>query len=139
MASDFPQGPSGLNDGIYGIASTATSAQGAIIPLTLYASTAPTVMTIAENAVNVPEGTYLVSYSLNASSTTATTIGVGLYLNGALITTENITESVTADETVALSKTAIVTVTAPSTISIYNTSNADVTIVNAGLSVVKLQ
>ena len=96
-------------------------------------------MTVADNAVNVPEGTYLVTYTLNASSGFSTNLGIGLYLNDTLIASENVKVSAAAGELVSISKTAIITVDTASTLSIYNTSDADITIVNAGLSVVKLQ
>lgn len=132
-----PQGDSGLGDGVYAVATTGTVPAGAIIPITLSASTTPTTLSVLGNSVNLPTSdTYLVSYSAGGSATT-TDLSVGLYLNGVQIPNENI---IVASEGVTSSSSKTILVTAPSgsTLSLHNTSTDAITLSSASITVLKL-
>ena len=96
-------------------------------------------MSVSDNAVSVPAGTYLVSYTVNTSSDTSNILRVALAVNGSVIQTEEILVSAGNGELETLSKTIILTVGDTTTLSIVNTTEGEISVTNAGLAVVKLQ
>ena len=132
-----PQGPSGTADVIYANNVGSTVTAGDLIPLTLSTSTADTTMSVSSDAVNLPaQGTYLVSYSVNGSNLTDP-ISISLQLNGTPITGETLTENSGATGVSSLSKTILVTTTGAGTLSIVNSSTDTLTVLNAGLTVLR--
>ncbi|MBR5900018.1 MAG: hypothetical protein IKZ38_01345 [Clostridia bacterium] len=133
------QGPAGTSDAIYAGSNTATIGQGDIIPLTIIAQTPDSTMSVAGNEVVLSEeGSYLVSFFVNGSATTGD-VEVTLYLNGAplpneVITTNNSTDTANS----SASKTILINADADSTLSIYNTSDSDLTLGSATITVLKV-
>ena len=83
----------------------------------------------------MPEaGSYLVSYSVNGAATTGDT-SIALYLNGVALPNETLTISGSGNSTI--SKTVLVNTTGESTLSIYNTSEDNLTVANAGVTVLR--
>lgn len=129
-----PQGPAGTGDAIYANVDAVVVDPGEIIPLTLDATTPTSTMSVAGNAVVVPdEGTYLVSYFANGSATDD--LLTSLYLNGAPIASETLTQSNGVN---ASSKTIVLIIPANSTLSLYNTSATQATLSGASITVLKL-
>ncbi len=129
-----PQGPAGTGDAIYANVDAVVVAPGEIIPLTLDAATPTSTMSVAGNAVVVPdEGTYLVSYFANGSATDD--LLTSLYLNGAPIASETLTQSNGVN---ASSKTIVLIIPENSTLSLYNTSATQATLSGASITVLKL-
>ena len=94
-------------------------------------------MSVSSDAVNLPaQGTYLVSYSVNGSNLTDP-ISISLQLNGTPITGETLTENSGATGVSSLSKTILVTTTGAGTLSIVNSSTDTLTVLNAGLTVLR--
>ncbi len=130
-----PVGPAGTNDAIYASGAVATVATGAIIPLTLNASTAPTTLSVVNNEVSVGDaGSYLVSYFTNGSVATGD-FSTTLYLNDTAIANEEI---LLTDSSGAGSKTILLNLSAGDTLSLYNTSDTDAALSGASLTVLKL-
>ncbi len=134
-----PVGPAGLADSVYAGVNTATTvAAESIIPIALLASSPSTTLSVSASAVNLPSGTYLVSYGASGvSAATQTDYQIGLYLNGAEITNEELILSNTANTFGSSSKTVLVTTTG-GTLSIYNTSAEQSTFDFATLTVTKI-
>ena len=136
-----PQGPAGVSDGIYANSGAQTVAANTIIPLTQAGATPATALSVGNNAVNLPAGTYLISYGAtgNPSGTTPLNVTVGLYVNGAPIATERVTDHLDgANDSANASKTIILTLPDASTASLYNLSTAAVTFDSAYLTALKL-
>ena len=130
-----PQGPAGASDAIYAISTTATIPADSIIPLTLNTESPESTMTVVDNTITVTEdGTYLVSYFVDGSSTTGS-FDISLYLNGSALPNESIT--LTSGEGAA-GKTILLTLSAEDDISLYNTSAVDANISNASITAVKI-
>lgn len=134
-----PQGAAGTNDIIYaGNNATATVAASTDIPISLITATSGTTMSVSGNSVNLPAaGIYLVSYFFDGSRDTADSISVSLYLNGAIVPGETITETNVADGLSAASKTVLVSTNAAATLSLRNASTGSVNFSSATLTVLR--
>lgn len=140
-----PQGPQGeagtpaLVDALYASGGTQSVATGAIIPITSTATTPTTTMTVANNAVTLPVGTYFVTYGATGTADTATaTMSVQLYANGAAIATEILNDEASPTESANVSKTIVYNATAETTLSIHNASTATINFTGANITVQKL-
>ena len=140
-----PQGPQGeagtpaLVDALYASGGTQSVATGAIIPITSTATTPTTTMTVANNAVTLPVGTYIVTYGASGTADTATaTMSVQLYANGAAIATEILNDEASPTESANVSKTIVYNATAETTLSIHNASTATINFTGANITVQKL-
>ena len=136
-----PQGPAGVSDGIYANSGAQTVAANTIIPLTQAGATPATALSVGNNAVNLPAGTYLISYGAtgNPSGPTPLNVTVGLYVNGAPIAAERVTDHLDgANDSANASKTIIMTLPDASTASLYNLSTAAVAFDSAYLTALKL-
>ena len=130
-----PQGPAGTNDALYADSGTVVVDSGAIIPLTLNTATTDTTLSVVDNAVVIADaGTYLVSY-YSAGSVPTGDFTTALYSNGSAITNENLVQPNSAG---AASKTSVLSLGAGTTLSLYNTSDAQASLSNASLTVLKL-
>lgn len=140
-----PQGPQGeagtpaLVDALYASGGTQSVATGAIIPITSTATTPTTTMTVANNAVTLPVGTYIVTYGATGTADTATaTMSVQLYANGAAIATEILNDEASPTESANVSKTIVYNATAETTLSIHNASTATINFTGANITVQRL-
>ncbi len=130
-----PQGPAGTNDAIYANVGASAITAGSIIPITLSTSTAPTTLSVVDNAVNIADdGVYLVSYFADGSVPEGD-FSTTLYQNGTAIANESI---IFTDSSGAGSKTILVNLASGDTLSIYNTSASTATFNDASLTVLKL-
>ena len=130
-----PAGPAGTSQAIYADSTTATVASGAIVPISLSASSPASTMTATGNEITLTEaGSYLVSYYTEGSVATGD-YETSLYLNGVAIPDESITF---VDSSGAGSKTILLNTEAGDTLSIYNTSDTDATVNNASITVLKV-
>lgn len=128
-----PQGPAGTNDAVYASVGTVSVESGDIIPITLITATPDTTMTVTGNAVNITEdGVYLVSYF--AETANQGPFIVSLYENGAQI----VNESIRLGEAGGSSKTILLSLSSGDTIALYNTSDTELPITNASLTVLKI-
>jgi hypothetical protein len=92
-------------------------------------------MSVSASGVNITEeGPYLVSYYVSGS-TTANELVTSLYLNGSAITDETLEQSANAG---AASKTIILLLTAGDSLTLVNTSDNDITLSAASITVLKL-
>ncbi len=140
-----PQGPQGeagtsaLVDALYASGGTQSVATGAIIPITSTATTPTTTMTVANNAVTLPVGTYIVTYGATGTADTATaTMSVQLYANDAAIATEILNDEASPTEYANVSKTIVYNATAETTLSIHNASTATINFTGANITVQRL-
>lgn len=137
-----PQGEAGtpaLVDALYASGGTQSVATGAIIPITSTATTPTTTMTVANNAVTLPVGTYIVTYGATGTADTATaTMSVQLYANGAAIATEILNDEASPTESANVSKTIVYNATAETTLSIHNASTATINFTGANITVQRL-
>lgn len=140
-----PQGPQGeagasaLVDALYASGGTQSVATGAIIPITSTATTPTTTMTVANNAVTLPVGTYIVTYGATGTADTATaTMSVQLYANGAAIATEILNDEASPTESANVSKTIVYNATAETALSIHNASTATINFTGANITVQRL-
>lgn len=140
-----PQGPQGeagtsaLVDALYASGGTQSVATGAIIPITSTATTPTTTMTVANNAITLPVGTYIVTYGATGTADTATaTMSVQLYANGAAIATEILNDEASPTESANVSKTIVYNATAETALSIHNASTATINFTGANITVQRL-
>ena len=137
-----PQGEAGtsaLVDALYASGGTQSVATGAIIPITSTATTPTTTMTVANNAVTLPAGTYIVTYGATGTADTATaTMSVQLYANGAAIATEILNDEASPTESANVSKTIVYNATAETALSIHNASTATINFTGANITVQRL-
>lgn len=127
-----PAGPAGSSDAIYASSALTTVESGAIIPLALTTASPASTMSLVDNAVNVTEaGTYLVSYFYQ-NEPEKQNASVSLYLNGAPVANE-----VLSDESSA-SRTILLNLAAGDAIAIYNTSTTATDFASASITAVKI-
>lgn len=140
-----PQGPQGepgtsaLQDALYAYGGTQTVATGAIIPLANSTSTPTTTMTLTDNAIVLPAGTYLVTYGATGTRTTDGNLSAQLYANGAALANEIVSDNATSANSANLSKTILYTAAADgTTLSLYNTSGESVNLTGANITAVRI-
>jgi len=102
-----PQGPRGLNDSLYAESSTQTVEANAIIPITQSAVTTPTTLSVQNNQVVLPAGTYLISFGATLSTPTTTEVGVTLYANDQPLANQNLFTDADEGEYGNLNKTIL--------------------------------
>ena len=123
---------------MYASGGAQTAAAAAIIPITQTAATPGTTLTVSANAVNVPAGTYLVSFGATGTSGANGTFSVQLYQNGTPIANEIVTNETANTQEANVSKTILYTAAAPTALSIHNASTETSTYTGANLTVMKL-
>ncbi len=140
-----PQGPQGepgtsaLQDALYAYGGTQTVATGAIIPLANSTSTPTTTMTLTDNAIVLPAGTYLVTYGATGTRTTDGNLSAQLYANGSALANEIVSNNATSANSANLSKTILYTAAADgTTLSLYNTSGESVNLTGANITAVRI-
>lgn len=140
-----PQGPQGepgtsaLQDALYAYGGTQTVATGAIIPLANSTSTPTTTMTLTDNAIVLPAGTYLVTYGATGTRTTDGNLSAQLYANGSALANEIVSNNATSANSANLSKTILYTAaTNGTTLSLYNTSGESVNLTGANITAVRI-
>ena len=126
-----PQGEAGTSDAIYATG-TGTIPTTENSPLVLSLATPTSTSSVTDNAINLDEGYYLVTYSVSGDSTSP--INVALQLNGATISTLSTSDAGNIDS----SKTVLIQTTTPSTLTILNQGAADLTTANVGITALKL-
>ncbi|MBO5714650.1 MAG: hypothetical protein J6R83_04465, partial [Clostridia bacterium] len=133
-----PQGPRGINDGLYAsLFAVTTVADGTIIPLSFNTATSNTSLSVSGGGVLLPEaGTYLVSYQVSGASATGV-VTIALYLDGVAIPSETLSLP-SSGATASASKTILLTTTASGTIALYNVSGEEISITDAGITVLRL-
>lgn len=140
-----PQGPQGepgtsaLQDALYAYGGTQTVATGAIIPLANSTSTPTTTMTLTDNAIVLPAGTYLVTYGATGTRTTDGNLSAQLYANGSALANEIVSDNATSANSANLSKTILYTAAADgTTLSLYNTSGESVNLTGANITAMRI-
>lgn len=140
--SQGPQGEAGtsaLQDALYAYGGTQTVASGAIIPLASSVTTPTTTMSLASNAITLPQGTYLVTYGATGERGADGNLSVQLYVNGAADANEIITDYATTANAANVSKTILYNATAGgTTLSIYNVSGESVNLTGANITAMRI-
>ena len=130
-----PQGPAGTSDAIYVRGGTQTVATDVVIPLTEITQTPNSVMTFANNEVTVPAGSYLISFGISSTGTTAE---ASLYENDQPIVGGEIYTNSAGTENDTANKTLLVNTTDNTTYSLYNTSGVSVPLTDAYITILKV-
>ncbi len=140
-----PQGPQGeagtsaLQDAIYAYGGTQTVASDAIIPLASSVTTPTTTMSLASNAITLPQGTYLVTYGATGERGSDGNLSVQLYVNGTADANEIITDYATTANAANVSKTILYNATADgTTLSVYNASGESVNLTGANITAMRI-
>lgn len=140
-----PQGPQGeagtsaLQDALYAYGGTQTVASGAIIPLASSVTTPTTTMSLASNAITLPQGTYLITYGATGERGADGNLSVQLYVNGAADANEIITDYATTTNAANVSKTILYNATTDgTTISLYNVSGESVNLTGANITAMRI-
>lgn len=128
----------GLNDSLYAESGAQTVAAAAQIPLTLSNATANTVMSVSNNAVVLPAGTYLVSFGGTGTPSTGNETGVQLYVNGSALAYGTLTTYATATVSGNVGKTLVLTVTSAGTLTLFNPTDDSVVYSDAYITASKL-
>ena len=116
--------------GYIGVAAAGT------IPVAEAASTPTTTITVADSAVTISSGTYLVNYyGSGTMESAATPLVLQLTSGGTTYSTASSSEGTTTQNA---SGSAIVTVTADTALTLVNGSTGSMTLGEAGMTVVKL-
>ena len=134
-----PVGPTALVDSVYGGVNTVTTVTAeSIIPITELGETPSSEISVVNNAIDLPSGTYLISYGASGvSGAEQTDYQIGLYLDGAQVSGEELTLSDTANTYGSVSRTIVITTTGGE-LAIYNTSVSQSSFDNATLTVTKI-
>lgn len=139
-----PQGPAGLNalrDGLYAYGTNQTVTAGALVPLSTTATTPTTTMTLSDNSVSLPAGSYLVSYGAvgNSSAEETGILSIQLYANDTALTNEIISAGSNATTPATLAKTILyVNSTDGTTLSLHNSSTTSATYTSAYLTILRI-
>ena len=128
-----------MSDALYAESGTQSVTTGAQIPLALASATSPTTLSLANNQVTLPAGTYLVSFGGTAYPATDTQFGVQLYANGVALPQQNLLIDRTEGQYGNLSKTFIYNTAGTATLAIYNSTPATANFTNAFITATKLQ
>ena len=131
-----PQGPAGVTYTGYARLTDETSVDSdAIIPLSTFTQSTGGPFSFANNTINVPIGSYLVTFGGAGNTTAQAQKTITLYVNGAA--TNEIVYGGT-DSIITASKTIFLTFPAAGTLSIYNTSDDTMTFSSAFITVTQL-
>ncbi len=137
-----PQGETGesaLQDALYAYGGTQTVASGAIIPLAASVTTPTTTMSLASNAITLPQGTYLVTYGATGERGADGNLAIQLYVNGAADANEIIADYATSANAANASKIILYNATADgTTISLYNVSGESVNLTSANITAMRI-
>lgn len=96
-------------------------------------------MSLASNAITLPQGTYLVTYGATGERGADGNLSVQLYVNGAADANEIITDYATAANAANVSKTILYNATADgTTLSIYNVSGESVNLTGANVTAMRI-
>lgn len=134
-----PVGPTALVDSVYGGVNTVTTVTAeSIIPITELGASPSSEISVVNNAIDLPSGTYLISYGASGvSGAEQTDYQIGLYLDGTQVSGEELTLSDTANTYGSVSRTIVITTTGGE-LAIYNTSVSQSSFDNATLTVTKI-
>lgn len=133
------QGPSGTSDALTAQAANSNVAISGIVPLTLSSSTQNTVITVSDSAVNLPAGSYLVTYGFAFTGADGlTSAELSLYANAAAQTNEKIAAYALVGFSESVSKTVVLTVTAQTSLTLVNSGAAAITYDYAYITALKL-
>ena len=131
-----PQGPAGVTYTGYARLTDETSVDSdAIIPLSTFTQSTGGPFSFANNTINVPIGSYLVTFGGAGNTTEQVQKTITLYVNGAA-TNEIVYDG--TDSIITASKTIFLTFPAAGTLSIYNTSDDTVTFSSAFITITQL-
>lgn len=96
-------------------------------------------MTLSNNAISLPAGTYLVTYGATGTRTTEGNLSAQLYANGSALANEIVSDNATSANSANLSKTILYTAAADgTTLSLYNTSGESVNLTGANITAVRI-
>ena len=96
-------------------------------------------MTLTDNAIVLPAGTYLVTYGATGTRTTDGNLSAQLYANGSALANEIVSDNATSANSANLSKTILYTAAADgTTLSLYNTSGESVNLTGANITAVRI-
>ncbi len=131
-----PQGPAGVSFTAYArLGDTSAVATNTIIPLTVLTQSTGGPFSLANNVLNVPVGSYLVTFGAAGNTTAQTQKTINLHVNGAA-TSETVHDG--TDSIISASKTIFLSFPAAGTLSIFNTTAATVTFSSAFITVTQL-
>ncbi len=137
-----PQGEAGasaLQDALYAYSGTQTVASGAIIPLASSVTTPTTTMSVASNAITLPQGTYLITYGASGERDADGNFAIQLFENGTADGNEIIYDYATTTNAANVSKTILYNATVDgTTISIYNVSGESVNLTGANITAMRI-
>ncbi len=146
-----PQGPAGpagpqgepgtpaVADALYASGGTQAVPTNSVIPITQTATTPTTTMTVGDNAITLPQGTYLVTYGASGTVDAANSaLSVQLYANNAPVANEIATSSASTTDSANVNKTIVYTAPATTTLSLHNTSAVTANLTSANITVQKL-
>ena len=147
-----PQGPQGeqgaagapgVSNGAYASGSVQAVAVGGTVALAYHAATDGSTVTVSNNAVQLPAGTYLVTYGagIQGEDTTVTDVTqwqLSLYANGAAVAGETLSVATYGAMGVRAEKTILYVAAGDTALSLVNTSAATVNLTDANISVLQL-
>lgn len=134
-----PQGAAGLSDALTAQAVSTTVAADGVVPLTLYSSTPNTVMSVSSSAVNLPNGTYQISYGLSFTGADGlTTAEVSLYANGTAVNNSGVPVYAAAGTKNSASKSVVLSFSAQTPLTLVNTGTNSATYDYAYITALKL-
>ena len=137
-----PQGEPGtpaVADALYASGGAQAVPTNSVIPITQTATTPTTTMTVGDNAITLPQGTYLVTYGASGTVDAANSaLSVQLYANNAPVANEIATSSASTTDSANVNKTIVYTAPATTTLSLHNTSAVTANLTSANITVQKL-
>ncbi len=131
-------GTQGIANARYVESADGTVEAGAKIPFTLTIATSGSDITYEGSTVTVPTaGVYLVTYGATGTSS-GTTFGVNLFMNGAEVANTKISAVTTAGNLACVSKTILLTIPSNATIQLNNPTDSTLSLTNSSITIALL-
>ena len=132
-----------MTQGVYAVGEEQTVAEDDVVALTLRTATQGTDITVDNNAVNLPIGTYLVAFGVSVAgdeteATDDSNWQVALYANGAVVSGETLDLDAYGAMHVSAEKTILYIAAAATSLTLVNTSGSAVDVLSAHITVLGL-
>lgn len=138
-----PQGVPGVNNGAYAAGSVQAVAVGGTVALAAHTATPESTVTVTNNAVQLPAGTYLITYGAGVqgeegAATEVTPWQLSLYANGSAIVGETLSVGTYGAMGTRAEKTILYTAAVDTALTLVNTSANTVNLSDANMTVLQL-
>ena len=138
-----PQGVPGVSNGAYAAGSVQAVAVGGTVALAANTATPDSTVTVSNNAVQLPAGTYLITYGAGiqgdaGAATEVTPWQLSLYANGSAVVGETLSVGTYGAMGTRAEKTILYVAAVDTALTLVNTSAATIDLSDANMTVLQL-